>query len=121
MRGAAPDEDARAAARFDVLHRRTTPLLVPDAGRPTPPPATPAPTQSPGSSFGAGGGSIVSDADLHLVGPELAKHVGPMARDLVRHVAKGDDYMLHVITKLEPEIDAEDARRAFRNAVKKLR
>ena len=52
---------------------------------------------------------------------ELARHVGPLARVLVKKAAKGEGNMSHVITKLELEIDSDEARRAFRAAVKRLR
>jgi hypothetical protein len=39
----------------------------------------------------------------------------------VKKAMKGSGTMSHVITKLELEIDSDDARRAFRAAVKKLR
>ena len=61
---------------------------------------------------------MLSEQDLHLVETELAKHVGPLARILVKKAAKGAGNMSHVITKLELEIDSDDARRAFRAAVR---
>jgi hypothetical protein len=39
----------------------------------------------------------------------------------VKKAAKGAGNMSHVITKCELEIESDDARRAFRAAVKKLR
>ena len=64
---------------------------------------------------------MLSEQDLRFLETELAKHVGPLARVLVKKAAKGEGNMSHVITKLELEIDSDDARRAFRAAVKRLR
>ena len=71
-----------------------------------------------GTSAGAAG---LPPEDLLILETELARHVGPLARVLVRKAAKGAGNMSHVITKLELEIDSDDARRAFRASVKKLR
>jgi hypothetical protein len=76
---------------------------------------------APVGAASAGGSPALSEQALHLVEIELAKHVGPLARILVKKAAKGAGNMSHVITKLELEIDSDDARRAFRAAVKKLR
>jgi serine/threonine-protein kinase len=76
---------------------------------------------SPGTSEAGGSASGVTDADLRVLETELAKHVGPLARVLVKRAAKGAGNMSHVITKLELEIDSDDARRAFRAAVRNFR
>jgi len=76
---------------------------------------------APASTGPAGGGSSLPPEDLLLLEAELAKHVGPLARVLVKKAAKGAGNMSHVITKCELEIDSDEARRAFRAAVKKLR
>ncbi|HQQ78822.1 MAG TPA: hypothetical protein PLB01_15820, partial [Thermoanaerobaculia bacterium] len=95
--------------------------------RTTPPPlekrVTPAPSHStPAGSPGAAGNTLyMTDEDLRALEAELAKHVGPLARVLVKKAVKGSGNMSHVITKLELEIDSDDARRAFRAAVKKMR
>ncbi|HEX7527555.1 MAG TPA: serine/threonine-protein kinase, partial [Thermoanaerobaculia bacterium] len=82
----------------------------------------PARTLSQGASFGAGSAErslVLSEQDLQFVETELARHVGPLARILVKRAAKGEGNMSHVITKLELEIDSEEDRRAFREAVRK--
>ena len=102
-------------------HPRATPPLVPHAAKPTPPSTTPPPTAR-ATSLGAGGASFApNEAALQALEAELARHVGPLARILVKKAAKGAGNMSHIITKLELEIDSDDARRAFRAAVKKLR
>jgi serine/threonine protein kinase len=136
--------DARARDTFlsKCLRAARTPTASGGHGRMTPtpvyasqavtelrgagPPSASGPTRpfSQGAPVGAGsaGGSpVLSEQDLHLVEIELAKHVGPLARILVKKAAKGAGNMSHVITKLELEIDSDEARRAFRAAVKKLR
>ncbi|MGZ5380887.1 MAG: hypothetical protein ACXWFQ_03430, partial [Thermoanaerobaculia bacterium] len=104
------------------VHASEAPTEARGAG----PSAASGPTRpfSQGASFGAGSAGrslVLSEQDLHFVETELAKHVGPLARVLVKKAAKGAGNMSHVITKLELEIDSDDARRAFRAAVKKLR
>jgi serine/threonine-protein kinase len=82
----------------------------------------PARTVSQGTSFGAGSADrslVLSEQDLHFVETELARHVGPLARILVKRAAKGEGNMSHVMAKLELEIDSEESRRAFREAVRK--
>jgi eukaryotic-like serine/threonine-protein kinase len=91
---------------------RTAPPPGPQAAHPTPAQAAPA---------AAGTAPSVTEANLHILETELAKHVGPLARVLVKKAAKGAGNMSHVITKLELEIDSDDARRAFRAAVRNLR
>ncbi len=104
---------------------RTTPPPMPEAARPTPPAERgtrgEAASPSMGSLGPAGASSGFPPEDLLLLEAELTRHVGPLARVLVKKAAKGAGNMSHVITKLELEIDADDARRAFRAAVKKLR
>ena len=95
--------------------------------RTTPPPlekrATPAPSHAtPGTSLGGAGNTLyVTEGDLHLLEAELAKHVGPMARVLVKRAGKSAGSLSALVAALETEIPSDDARRAFRTAVKKLR
>jgi len=117
-----------------------TPTGASRPGRTTPAPPSEAPTElrsaspsaasgptrpfSQGASFGVGSAErslVLSEQDLRFVETELARHVGPLARVLVKKAAKGEGNMSHVITKLELEIDSDEARRAFRAAVKRLR
>ena len=99
------------------------PPHAPDASRMASLPGRRTSGEAPGSAApGAGGNAFaVADADLRTLETELAKHVGPLARILVKRAAKGAGNMSHVITKLELEIDSDVARRAFRAAVKNLR
>ena len=85
-------------------------------------PGRPASGSMPGASFGTAGNTLtVTDADLHVLEVELAKHVGPLARVLVKKAAKGAGSLHQLVGALEGEIPSEEARRAFRAAVKKLR
>jgi hypothetical protein len=98
---------------------------APETPRPAPTPergtrgGPSSPSMSPAGA--GGGGASLPPEDLLLLETELARHVGPLARILVRNAAKGAGNMSHVIAKLELEIDSDEARRAFRAAVKKLR
>jgi serine/threonine-protein kinase len=101
---------------------------APAASRSAPPPergsrsgTVPGAGASAGSTGPAGGESALPPEDLLLLETELARHIGPLARVLVKKAAKGAGNMSHVITKCELEIESDDARRAFRAAVKKLR
>jgi serine/threonine-protein kinase len=101
---------------------RTPPSSVPEAARFTPPAEAGARGgTAPGPTGSAGAVSGFPPESLLLLETELAKHVGPLARILVRKAVKGSGNMSHVITKLELEIDSDESRRAFRAAVKKLR
>ena len=103
---------------------------------PTPVPASEAPTElrgagpsgatgstrplSQGASFGAAGGSFVlSEQDLRFVETELARRIGPLARIVVKRAASGAGTLGDIISKLELEIESDEARRAFRGAVSK--
>ena len=101
---------ARDKFRAKCLLAARTPSGSSRPGRTTPVPPSEAPTEL-----------VLSEQELHFVEAELAKHVGPLARVLVKKAAKGEGNIAHVIAKLELEIDSDEARRAFRAAVKKLR
>jgi hypothetical protein len=130
---------ARDKFRAKCLLAARTPTGASRPGRTTPTPPSEAPTEirsagppaasgparsfSEGASFGGGSGErslVISEQDLHFVETELARHVGPLARVLVKKAAKGEGNIAHVIAKLELEIDSDEARRAFRAAVKRL-
>jgi serine/threonine-protein kinase len=102
---------------------RTTPPPVPESARPTPSPERGARSGAAHGSVGFGGTSAapsaLDPADLLLLETELARHVGPLARVLVKKAAKGAGNMSHVITKCELEIDSDEARRAVRAAGQK--
>jgi hypothetical protein len=62
---------------------------------------------------------VLSEQDLHFVETELARQIGPLARIVVKRAAKGAGGLADIIAKLELEIDSDEARRAFREAVRK--
>ena len=142
--GTLAEQIAETAARDKFLAKCLLAARAPGGssrlGRTTPAPPSEAPTEvrgagpstasgpartfSQGTSFGAGSAGrslVLSEQDLRFVETELARHVGPLARVLVKKAAKGESDMSHVIAKLELEIDSDEDRRAFRAAVKKLR
>ncbi len=135
--GAGPAREA-FRSRCLVAGRSATPPPAPappatppppygsSAPRTTPPPLerrpTPAPAhRTPGASLGGGNSVYVSDPDLHALEAELARHVGPLARILVKKAAKSAGSLAQLVAALEGEIPSDDARRAFRTAVRKLR
>ncbi|MCP6756303.1 hypothetical protein NL533_32250, partial [Klebsiella pneumoniae] len=63
----------------------------------------------------------VTEDDLRVLEAELVRHVGPLARVLVKKAAKSAGSLARLVAALEAEIPSEDARRAFRTAVRKLR
>ena len=77
---------------------------------------------APGASFGTAGKTlVVTDADARVLEVELAKHVGPLARVLVKKAAKSAGSLAQLVAALETEIPSEEGRRAFRAAVRKVR
>ena len=60
------------------------------------------------------------DSDLRLLETELARHVGPLARVLVKKAARVAATSADLVATLELEIPSEEGRRAFRSAVRKL-
>jgi serine/threonine-protein kinase len=75
-----------------------------------------------GASVGPGSASrslVLSEQDLHFVETELARQIGPLARVVVKRTAKSAGTLADLVAKLELEIDSEEARRAFREAMKK--
>ena len=136
--GTLAEQIAETAARDRFLAKcllaARTPSRSSRPGFTAPPPPSEAPTEvrgagpaaarsvSQGASFGpgsAGRSLALSEQDLHTVETELARHVGPLARVLVKRAAKGEGNLSHVMAKLELEIDSEEGRRAFREAVRK--
>ena len=115
-RAATPPPRTAAPATTPPPHGSNAPRATPS---PVPQTTHPAPAQA--ASAPGGATFIPAEADLRTLEAELAKHVGPLARVLVKKAAKGAGNMSHVITKLELEIDSDDARRAFRAAIKSLR
>jgi serine/threonine protein kinase len=101
---------------------QTSPFATPP--RQASPSGTPAPAApvTPGKSLSAQGTTGVStNPNLRTLETELAKHVGPLARVLVKRAAKSASSMQQLIGELEKEIPGEKPRRAFRSAVDKLR
>ena len=75
-----------------------------------------------GASGGPGSASrslVLSEQDLHFVETELARQIGPLARIVVKRAAKSAGSLADLVAKLELEIDSDEARRAFREAMKK--
>ena len=98
-----------AAAERDLAQ------LGPGAAAPPPAsasPANPAPiTPNP----------ALAEASVKAVEVELGRHVGPMARVLVKRAARTSASLRELIRAVEGEIEDAAARRAFRAAVDKLR
>jgi serine/threonine-protein kinase len=146
--GALAEQIAETGARDRFLSRcllaSRTPTGADRPGRATPTPSSEAPTVvrgaggspggpyapgpgpsrsfSRGTSLGAGSAEkslVLSEQDLRIVETELAKRVGPLARVLVKKAAKGEGNISHVMAKLELEIDSDEDRRAFREAVRR--
>ena len=97
------------------------PLERRPAPTPTAPGRQPSGTTPAGSLGPAMNTLTITDADLHVLETELARHVGPLARLLVKKAAKRAGSLHQLIAALEEEIPSEEARRAFRAAAKKLR
>jgi serine/threonine protein kinase len=82
----------------------------PEARPGTPPPATPASTPTPAPAF--------PEEDLHFVEVQLARHIGPLARVLVKKAAKSAANLVALGAALADHIPDEEGRRAFRTAVR---
>ena len=65
--------------------------------------------------------SAMVEASVKAVEVELGRHVGPMARVLVKRAARTSASVRDLIRAVEIEIEDVAARRAFRAAVDKLR
>lgn len=88
-----------------------------DAAPPQPPPSTPSPAPlTPVTPNPALAGS-----SLEAVEVELGRHVGPLARVLIKRAARTAGSLRELIRAVEVEIEDAAARRAFRSAVDKLR
>jgi eukaryotic-like serine/threonine-protein kinase len=90
--------------------RPTSPFPDAEAPTGTPPPATPSPTPTAAPTF--------RDEDLHFVEVELAKHIGPLARVLVKRAAKSATSLVMLGAALADNIPEEEGRRAFRAVVR---
>jgi serine/threonine-protein kinase len=58
------------------------------------------------------------EEDLHFVEVELARHIGPLARVLVKRAAKSVTNLVALGAALADNIPDEEGRRAFRAAVR---
>jgi serine/threonine protein kinase len=88
----------------------TSAMPHPETRPRTPPPATPPPMPTPAPTF--------REEDLHFVEVELARHIGPLARVLVKRAAKSVANLVALGAALADNIPDEEGRRAFRAAVR---
>jgi serine/threonine-protein kinase len=138
--GELAEQVSDARARDTFLSKCLLAARTPGRRAPTPVHGSEAPTElrsvgpsaaseptlpfSQGASVGSGSARrslVLSEQDLHFVETELARQIGPLARIVVKRAVKGAGTLADLITKLELEIDSDEARRAFRSAVKRLR
>ena len=92
------------------------------AARATATPGTPA-VGAPAEKEASGPASLAAPAsfreeDLHFVEAELARHIGPVARILVKKAARTSPNLVALAASLADQIPAEEGRRTFRNAVR---
>ncbi len=105
----APPTGSRAwSVPFPEARHETsvTPADAPPAVAPPTPP--PVPTAAP----------AFREEDLHFVAMELARHIGPLARVLVKKAAKTAPNLVALGSALSENIPDEKGRTAFRNAIR---
>ncbi len=107
--GEMPEADAPSVSGITTLIDSGR-VETPEARPGTPPPATPAPTPTPAPTF--------REEDLHFVEVQLARHIGPLARVLVKKAAKSAANLVALGAALVDNIPDEEGRRAFRTAVR---
>jgi serine/threonine-protein kinase len=113
-----------------------TPSFIPPLsgpGGPTPPPTPPSGMASRPRAVTSNSGSpaatpaptpatmslpVFREEDLHFVSAELAKHIGPLARVLVKKAAKSAANLVALGAAVEDNIPDEAQRRAFRAAIR---
>jgi serine/threonine-protein kinase len=61
---------------------------------------------------------VFREEDLHFVEVELARHIGPLARVLVKRAAKSAPNLVALGAALEKNVPDEEGRRAFRAVVR---
>jgi serine/threonine protein kinase len=83
--------------------------------------ATTASARPAAATAGAMTTGVSTNPNLKTLESELAKHVGPLARVLVKRAAKNAASLQQLILELEKEIPGDKPRRAFRSAVERLR
>jgi serine/threonine-protein kinase len=94
---------------------RTSPAVVPDdatliRGAPVPPPAPAAIGATAGMTLG---GTPLDPAALSRIEQDLTRHLGPVAKVLVRKAAAGAGDLGEVYTRLAPNLPAEADRTRF--------
>jgi len=82
--------------------------------------ATEPPTRSAVTRFGGPGPQTPTDAELARLEAELARHIGPLARVLVKRAAKSGGSLADVAARLEENIPDAKGRAAFRAAAERL-
>jgi serine/threonine-protein kinase len=100
--------DAPAAARTPSS-RSAAPAASEPRAEAKPPTATPS-ASAPAPAF--------REEDLHFVEVELARHIGPLARVLVKRAAKSAPNLVALGAALEKNVPDEEGRRAFRALVR---
>ena len=89
--------------------------------------AAPAPAPAPARAEAASPAATPSasaptpafrEEDLHFVEVELARHIGPLARVLVKRAAKSAPNLVALGAALEKNVPDEEGRRAFRAVVR---
>jgi serine/threonine-protein kinase len=121
--GEMPEAGGIAATNVATLADFDTIAMVPGTRAPSLPgagltptpgpigsPPTPTPTPTPTLSF--------REEDLHFVEVELARHIGPLARVLVKKAARSAASLVALGAALADNIPDEEGRRAFRAAVR---
>jgi serine/threonine-protein kinase len=97
----------------------TPPAAQPSAAAPVPQtPAPPTPSATPTSGPLASTGSVFREEDLHFVEVELAKHIGPLSRVLVKKAAKNAQNLVGLAAAVAENIPDEKGRVAFRAVVR---
>ncbi len=82
--------------------------------------SSPALAPTAGGWTGAAGSTPVSEGDLVEIEAALARHIGPLARVLVRKAARKAGSVAEMVAALEGNISDEAGRQAFRRAVLRL-
>ena len=100
--------DAPVAARTPSS-RSAAPAAPEPRAEAKPPTATPS-ASAPAPAF--------REEDLHFVEVELARHIGPLARVLVKRAAKSAPNLVALGAALEKNVPDEEGRRAFRALVR---
>jgi hypothetical protein len=75
---------------------------------------------TPGPPTASGAQFAIGNEELRLLESELARHVGPLARVLVKKATRSSASAAEAIGKLEAEIPTEEGRRAFRTATRQI-